>query len=320
MDTCWEKNVKKHIFVLSSAGKPIFSRYGDEQEIVTTFGLIQAVISIVQDSGDQIQCIQSGSRKIVYFSKSSLYFVAVSSTGEPEAILRQQLEFIYYQIIFVLTAKVHEMLKSNPSKDLRELLGSDTKRLMHAACQSDITPPTIVFNSVRAFALDSAARARLLDLLSQCLSQSNAALGCIICDDSLLVFASNDDMQVSVEVKDVLLLTHFVHNSPSLRCHDQNNWVPLCLPSLNAAGYVQAYISPLQLTSDASPATSQGGPSTLSLVLISASNGSGEDVKRLHDSRNHLHNEIRDTKIASRLSAAIANKDSICKQFYGKAC
>jgi len=106
----------------------------------------------------------------------------------------------------------------------------------------------------------------------------------------------------------------------SLRCHDQNNWVPLCLPSLNAAGYVQAYISPLQLTSDASPATSQGGPSTLSLVLISASNGSGEDVKRLHDSRNHLHNEIRDTKIASRLSAAIANKDSICKQFYGKAC
>jgi hypothetical protein len=35
-------------------------RYGDEQDIVTTFGLIQAVISIVQDAGDQLQCIQSG--------------------------------------------------------------------------------------------------------------------------------------------------------------------------------------------------------------------------------------------------------------------
>jgi hypothetical protein len=44
----WEKNVRKHIFVLSSSGKPIFSKYGDEQEMVTTFGLLQAVVSIVQ--------------------------------------------------------------------------------------------------------------------------------------------------------------------------------------------------------------------------------------------------------------------------------
>ena len=46
----WEREVKKHIFILSSSGKPIFSRYGDEQEMVTTFGLLQAVVSIVQVS------------------------------------------------------------------------------------------------------------------------------------------------------------------------------------------------------------------------------------------------------------------------------
>ena len=44
----WERNVRKHIFILSSSGKPIFTRYGDEQEMVTTFGLLQAVVSIVQ--------------------------------------------------------------------------------------------------------------------------------------------------------------------------------------------------------------------------------------------------------------------------------
>jgi hypothetical protein len=141
-----------------------------------------------------------------------LSFCLVS--GEAEAVLRQQLEFIYYQIIFVLTDKVHDILKSNPSKDLRELLGSDTKRLMHAACKDDITPPPIVFSSVKGFALDSNARASLLDLLHQCLSQASAALGCIICHDSLLVYSTNEEMQVTVDVKDVLLLTHFVHHSP----------------------------------------------------------------------------------------------------------
>lgn len=77
----------------------------------------------------------------------------------------------------------------------------------------------------------------------------------------------------------------------SLRCHDQNNWVPLCLPSLNAAGYVQAYISPLQLSNDASSLPlGTGEPSALSLILISASNGSGDDVKRLHDARIEIQN------------------------------
>jgi hypothetical protein len=135
--------------------------------------------------------------------------------GEPEAVLRQQLEFIYYQIIFVLTSKVHDILKSNPSKDLRDLLGSDTRRLMLAACKDDLTPPAIVFSSVRGFALDGPARSLLLMLLHQCLSQSHAALGCIVCEDSLVVYCSNEDMQVGpVDVKDILQLTHFVHNSP----------------------------------------------------------------------------------------------------------
>lgn len=48
-----------------------------------------------------------------------LHGTLLSTTGEPEAVLRQQLEFIYYQIIFVLTSKVHDILRKNPSKDIR---------------------------------------------------------------------------------------------------------------------------------------------------------------------------------------------------------
>jgi hypothetical protein len=37
--------------------------------MVTTFGLLQALVSIVQDSGDQIHCIRAGSKRIVYLLK-----------------------------------------------------------------------------------------------------------------------------------------------------------------------------------------------------------------------------------------------------------
>ena len=59
----WEQD-EKHVFILSSSGKPIFSRYGDEQELSTTFGLLQAVVSIVQAQGDSIKCIQAGKRRL----------------------------------------------------------------------------------------------------------------------------------------------------------------------------------------------------------------------------------------------------------------
>ena len=64
----WE-TLPKHIFVLSAAGKPIFARHGDEQSMVTVFGLLQAVYSIAQDAGDKIRCIMSGKRRIIYFVK-----------------------------------------------------------------------------------------------------------------------------------------------------------------------------------------------------------------------------------------------------------
>ena len=95
-ETSWEY-LPKHIFILSSSGKPIFSKHGDEQEFVTTFGLLQAIFSLVQDAGDSLKCLKAGNRKIVYFIRNSLYFVSISSTGEPD--VRERISF-YPIIIF----------------------------------------------------------------------------------------------------------------------------------------------------------------------------------------------------------------------------
>eukprot|EP00606_Chrysophyceae_sp_TOSAG23-5_P000166 GSChrysophyteH2.ASY1.ANO1.9.1 assembled CDS len=80
----WERR-GKHLFVLSSSGKPIFSRYGDEQEMSTTFGLLQVRVDAVVGGGGGLRCIRAGSRRIVFFTRGSLYFVCVSSSDEPEA-------------------------------------------------------------------------------------------------------------------------------------------------------------------------------------------------------------------------------------------
>ena len=98
----------------------------------TPFSLLQALFSIIQDAGDTMKCIAAGKRKIVYFVRDTLFFVNISSTGEPDVVLLKQLEFTYSQILLILTSRVHQVLEKNSSKDLRDLLGLDSTRLMKA--------------------------------------------------------------------------------------------------------------------------------------------------------------------------------------------
>lgn len=124
-DDEFEWGAAKHIFVLSSAGKPVFSLLGDEQRLSTLMGLIQALLSLCADcdDGDEIESISAGSRRFVFLKRGNLVLVAVSSSEagmldddcgvkgekdapECESFLRLQLEYLYASILFLLTSKV----------------------------------------------------------------------------------------------------------------------------------------------------------------------------------------------------------------------
>lgn len=77
-DFAW--GAPKHIFVLSSAGKPVFSLLGDEQRLSTLMGLVQGLLSLCADcGGDEMESISAGSRRFVFLRRGDLVLVAVSS-------------------------------------------------------------------------------------------------------------------------------------------------------------------------------------------------------------------------------------------------
>ncbi|XP_039011866.1 vacuolar fusion protein MON1 homolog [Hibiscus syriacus] len=55
----WRKR-KKHFFILSNSGKPIYSRYGDEHKLVGFSDTLQAIISFAENGGDLIKLIKAG--------------------------------------------------------------------------------------------------------------------------------------------------------------------------------------------------------------------------------------------------------------------
>ena len=265
---------EKHILVLSSSGKPIFSKHGDEQELVTIFGLLQAVYSIVRGSGDTLRCISAGKRKIVYFVRDALYFVGISSTGEPEAVLCKQLEFTYFQILLILTSKVHHVLENNSSKDLRYLLGSDSTKLMKTTNREDIVAKTISFESLQTLPMHSVLRYKIFSQLKRCMEISNAAAGVLLCGEKLIMHMPNPSSGLLFDSSDFVLLSTLVCSSSSLRSHEQN-WVPICLPSFNANAYLQAYVAHFPFSDTEISTTS------LSLVLVSGTSDP-ESFRVLH--------------------------------------
>jgi len=80
----------REYFVLTHAGKPVFiSRPGggDEDGMASTIGIMQALISVFLDDNDKLRSINAGRTRITFLLRSPLYYVCVSSWGEPESVV-----------------------------------------------------------------------------------------------------------------------------------------------------------------------------------------------------------------------------------------
>lgn len=61
----WRRH-RKHVFVLSEAGKPIYSRYGSEEALSSTMGVMMALVSFVQSGDNIIRSVYSGEFSLLY--------------------------------------------------------------------------------------------------------------------------------------------------------------------------------------------------------------------------------------------------------------
>ncbi|XP_024022566.1 vacuolar fusion protein MON1 homolog isoform X3 [Morus notabilis] len=100
----WRKR-KKHFFILSHSGKPIYSRYGDEHKLAGFSATLQAIISFVENGGDRVKLVRAGKHQVVFLVKGPIYLVCISCTEEPYESLRGQLELMYGQVICLVGAQ-----------------------------------------------------------------------------------------------------------------------------------------------------------------------------------------------------------------------
>ena len=233
----WIKH-KKHIFVLSSAGKPIYSRYGNEDKLSTLTGVMQALVSFVEDDNNHLRAIVAGDHKFVFLVKGHLILVAISYAKESEAQMAVQLTHVYHQILSVLTLRqLERIMNQRGNYDLRRLLGG-TEKFIDSLLNLMDHEPSVLLGAVRCLPLKSSVR----DLIGQSFVQAKVkelVFAVLIAKNQLITLVR--PKSYSLHPGDLHLILNLVNGSTSFQTAE--SWTPICLPRFDNSGYLYAHVS-----------------------------------------------------------------------------
>ena len=241
----WKRR-RKHIFVLTNAGKPIYTRWGNTPElgglIATQMGLLQAVISrsqCLEGGGGELRTAHTRGTTFVFLVRGPLYLVAISKTGESDAYLRLQLIHLYNQIIFLLTSKVLRMLETSPSYDVAMLL-EGTHRVLSGTIHLANHSPNIALDCFNYLPLGRDARMAVERALLLATAK-DLLYGILTAGGSVVSYVQPKNPAFALTASDMQLILNFVGKARVLQTFE--NSVQMCLQTVSDTGFLHAHVS-----------------------------------------------------------------------------
>ncbi|KAF4982251.1 hypothetical protein FZEAL_2135 [Fusarium zealandicum] len=281
------KSKLKHYLILSSAGKPIWSRHGDLGLINSSMGVVQTIISFYEGAKNPLQAFSAGDTRFVISTQGPLYFVAISKLGESDAQLRAQLEALYMQILSTLTLpRLTHIFANRPSTDLRKPLEGTESLLSSLADTFTKGSPSALLGSLECLRLRKSQRHTINNTFLK-LRTEKLLYGLIVAGGKLVSVIR--PRRHSLHPSDLQLIFNMLFESGGIKGGGGENWIPLCLPAFNNKGYLYMYVSFFDDPSEeqaSSPAAAQEGSADeeIAMILISADRESFFELKQMRDS------------------------------------
>ncbi|CAL3964089.1 hypothetical protein PZA11_001528 [Diplocarpon coronariae] len=283
------KSKLKHYLILSSAGKPIYSRHGDQNLINGYIGIIQTIISFFEGSKDPLMGFTAGDTRFVVSIAGPLYFVAISRLGESDNQLRGQLDALYMQILSTLTLPTLTQLFTNrPNTDLRRPLEGTEILLSSLADTFTKGSPTALLSALECLKIRKSQRHVINNTLLK--GRTEKLLYGLIVAGGRLVSVIRPKRH-SLHPSDLQLIFNMLFEAGSVKAGGGENWIPVCLPGFNSRGYLYMYVSFLGASDDEgeegeerpSTASSSSREDEVAVLLISADKESFFELKQMRD-------------------------------------
>ncbi|SCU81325.1 LAFA_0C04082g1_1 [Lachancea sp. 'fantastica'] len=306
---------EKQFFILSSAGKPIFSMHGKDELVMGLMGIINTVTDYFKVHGTKFRSMTNSGencvkQKLVFLDKSPILLMAFSSREESVNDLSQQLDFLYSYLICTLSRRqLTRLFSKRENFDLRHFLtNTDFENLTHI-CESIANGfnPDFLLGALRCLTMRKSTRQALHTAMLTHVQSAEAAnergtvlYGLIVAPGGQLCAVLRPRGH-TLHTTDLHLLFSLIFNQFQGLQDDQELWLPICFPKFNSSGFLHCFIRrlPPQLTSrsqnrdapeseiqnthsEAQPEEAIVPPSpTPALVLISAQKESFFELKKI---------------------------------------
>ncbi|KAH7328800.1 trafficking protein Mon1-domain-containing protein [Stachybotrys elegans] len=280
------KSKLKHYMILSSAGKPIWSRHGDLSLINSSIGVVQTIISFFEGSKNPLQAFSAGDARFVISIQGPLYFVAISKLGESDTQLRAQLEALYMQILSTLTLPtLTNIFVNRPSSDLRRPLQGTESLLSSLADNFTRGSPSALLGALECLKLRKSQRSSINNTFLR--QRTDKLLYGLLVAGGKLVSVIRPRRH-SLHPSDLQLIFNMLFESDGIKAGGGENWIPLCLPAFNNRGYLYMYVSFFDGASGeqaTAPAAALGASTDqeIAMVLISADRESFFDLQKMRE-------------------------------------
>ncbi|GMH52261.1 hypothetical protein TrST_g7430 [Triparma strigata] len=250
-----------HYLILSSSGKPIFSTHPTLS--MTSSAATSTLLSFSESLNLPLQSLITPQKSLYILKKSSLYLLCEYTSSSPSSsppatsLITLTLEYLYLQILFTLTSKVHTIFKKSPSFDLRGMLGA-TEGVMNNLVYE--RKGAFVTQAVESVKMKKNVRDEVTHSLKQITVRIPLTLyGLLLSSSRLLSLLLPQNNDLCPLTSDLHLLINFIEEGKGGLMKSES-WVPVCLPGFREEGFLYAYICCLH------------HPTSLFLVLISSEN------------------------------------------------
>ena len=230
---------KRHYFIMTEGGTPIYSRYGDEIQncsLLATFSAIITKFTIFnneKNSQEKLNYICNDNSIIAFLKKGKIVFIALSNKTDSLSFLYSQLELLYQQLLSIVTSERMPILEEKPSSCSTVLSGINES--MEQIIEYSSNTLVGLLSSYQVLPIEN--RQKLNNICHKYLK--NALICCLITSDAKEIISLSKSNIINISFNDIILIQCLIMSSDSLRSGE--SWVPICLPGISSEGFLQLY-------------------------------------------------------------------------------